>query len=270
MSLSPAQKAMERSRILMVIFTPKFLVAYSNKLFIERPQKVTECHKTMNKPVVPVFWGVKQKQVVNHLATRYKVLDWIGAAVDATSQSGFNLPTDSRNDSEIMNMLLEKLDEYLFHDLPPHPVGLHRQVKDVLDLLKGETYSMIGIWGVAGIGKTTFARAIYDRIGGKFESKSFLANINYEWKKDNGLLHLRQQLISDVLETESDLIHDVKMVTSPMKEVLSNKSVLVVFDDLNQIDQLIALCSSSDMSFGKRSLVFVTSINKDLLLDLGF
>ncbi|XP_028778264.1 TMV resistance protein N-like [Neltuma alba] len=264
-SLSSALEAMERSRILMVIFTPEFL-SVSDKLFLERLQNVMECHRSMNRPVVPVFWGVKQKEVVEHLATRFRDLDWIGIAVEAASQSGVTLSTHFRED---MSTLKGALYRYLFCNLPPHPAGLLlRSVKDVLRLLMDGTYS-IGIWGVPGIGKTTFARAIYDRICGRFERKSFLANINDEWKKDNGLVHLRQQLISDVFDTELDMVHDVKMGASQMKEALSNKSVLVVFDDVNHIDQLIALCGSRDLCFGKRSLVLVTSTSKDLILGLG-
>ncbi|XP_028763086.1 TMV resistance protein N-like [Neltuma alba] len=262
-SLSSALEAMERSTILMVIFTPEFL-STSDKLFIERLQKVMEYHKSANRPVVPVFWGAKRKQVVEHLATQYKDLDWIGIAVEAASQSGVTLSTDLRQE---MGKLKGELDKYLFCNLPPHPVGLLRRVKDVLRLLMGGTYS-IGVWGVAGIGKSTFARAIYDRMGGRFERKSFLANINDEWKKDNSLVHLRQQLISDVFETELDMVHGVKIGTHQMKKALCYRSAVVVFDDVNHIDQVIALCGSSDLCFGERSLVLVTSMNKNLLFGL--
>ncbi|KAI9111171.1 hypothetical protein K1719_017782 [Acacia pycnantha] len=63
-----------------------------------------------------------------------------------------------------------------------HPVGLESRVEDVISQLLNKKYSLndvllVGIWGMGGVGKTTIAKAIYNKIGRKFEGRSFLVNI---------------------------------------------------------------------------------------------
>nr|GFB85462.1 TMV resistance protein N-like [Tanacetum cinerariifolium] len=64
---------------------------------------------------------------------------------------------------------------------------------------------MIGIKGMGGSGKTTMARAIFDRVSIKFEAKSFVENVREVSKASlSGLLALQRQVLSDLLHDLGD------------------------------------------------------------------
>ncbi|RHN59046.1 putative P-loop containing nucleoside triphosphate hydrolase [Medicago truncatula] len=65
-------------------------------------------------------------------------------------------------------------------------MSINSRVQDVIQLLKqSKSPLLIGIWGMAGIGKTTIAQAIYHQIGPYFADKCFL-------KKRQGSLGTRK------------------------------------------------------------------------------
>ena len=139
------------------------------------------------------------------------------------------------------NFGLSMMQDRSFHDLPRHLVGLPLRVTELLNILElkyilSDETIMVGIWGEGGIGKTTFAKVIYDRIGGYFEGKSFLSNIEDALEKDHGEVLLIKQLISDISGSEFDetnfLMHEQR------QQVLCGRRVLIVLDDVNSGIQL--------------------------------
>ena len=75
-------------------------------------------------------------------------------------------------------------------------VGVESRVKEIESLLgAGSKYAYtLGIWGFGGIGKTTIARAIFDKISSNLEGSCFLQNVREESQRPGGLAHLRQEL----------------------------------------------------------------------------
>lgn len=148
---------------------------------------------------------------------------------------------------------------------PRHPVGIDDHAEDVLDNLNynSERSHLVGIWGKGGIGKTSIAKVIYNRICHNFECPRFLTNIKDIWQQDSGKDYLQKQL-SDISNTT-----DMIMPSTEMGDSFYLKRALVVLDDVSQTDQLLSLCSNRKL-FGLGSIILVTTREKNILDLLEF
>jgi AAA+ ATPase superfamily predicted ATPase len=139
--------------------------------------------------------------------------------------------------------LLDKTDLFV----ADHPVGVESRVQDVIQLLnsqKSKDPLLLGIWGMGGIGKTTIAKAVYNKIRHDFEAKSFLFNVREVWKLDNDKVSLQQQLLSDIYKTTQININTVESGKKTLEERLCKKRIFLVIDDVTNLDQLNAVWKS--------------------------
>ncbi|TKY58987.1 TMV resistance protein N [Spatholobus suberectus] len=250
-------RAIEGSRIFIVVFSKAF--AHSSWCLHEMVM-IMECHRNMGQVVLPVFYDVDPSHVRRHKgafgealeahATKYpRVSNFVGLCKRALTEAA-NLPgwdvSKCRNESKVVNQIvsavLEKLD---ISNLPitDYPVGLESRLQDVIQFLETRSTSVcvIGIWGMGGIGKTTIAKASYNKIHRNFSDKSFLENIREEWEKDRGQIDLQEQLLLDILKTGKIKVQSIEKGKAMIKERLRSKRVLLVLDDVNKSEQLNAL-----------------------------
>ncbi|XP_045832557.1 disease resistance protein RUN1-like isoform X1 [Trifolium pratense] len=123
---------------------------------------------------------------------------------------------------------------------------------------------MIGIWGMGGSGKTTLAKAIYNRIHQKFVDRSFVENVREVCEKENrGIIHLQQQLLSDILNTK-EKIHSIALGTTKIEKRFRGKKALIVLDDVTTFEQLKSLCGNPKL-FCPGSVLIVTTRDVHLL-----
>ncbi|RHN59578.1 putative winged helix-turn-helix DNA-binding domain, leucine-rich repeat domain, L [Medicago truncatula] len=116
---------------------------------------------------------------------------------------------------------------------------------------------------MGGIGKTTIAKAIYKEICRNFRDRSFLANIRERWEHIDGKVSLQEQLLLDILKTTTEM-PNIDSGKNTIKDMLCNKRVLLVLDDVDSLDQLNALCGSREW-FGSGTRIIITTKDKRIL-----
>ncbi|CAF2122404.1 unnamed protein product [Brassica napus] len=238
--------------------------------------------KESSKNVMPVFYEVNPSDVRNlsgefgtafEEACQGKPEDvkqrWRQALVYVANIAG----ESSQNWDNEADMI-EKIAMSISSELNSAPSGdsdnlvginAHMSEMDSLLCLESNEVKMVGIWGPAGIGKTTVARALFKQLSVSFQHSIFVENFKGSYRR-TGLdeygfkLRLQEQFLSEVIDHKHMKIHDLGLV----KERLQDLKVLVVLDDVDRLEQLDALVKQSQW-FGPGSRIIVTTENKQLL-----
>jgi hypothetical protein len=175
-----------------------------------------------------------------------------------------------RNEREAIDHIVEKLTLLLDKTdlfVADNPVGVESRVQDtiqLLDIQQSNNVQLLGIWGMGGTGKTTIAKAIYNKIGRNFEGRGFLANIRETWKQTAGKVSLQEQLLRDIFKETTTKIQNIESGKIILKDRLFHKRVLLVLDDVNSLDQLNVLCGSREW-FGSGSRIIITTRDKHII-----
>ena len=116
---------------------------------------------------------------------------------------------------------------------------------------------------MGGIGKTTLARAVYNRFRDQFDGWSFLVNVRERAVKDS-LVYLQRQLLSDLLFDRSIDLSYVQRGINMITKRFCHKKVLIILDDVDQPEQLAALLGKQSW-FGQGSRIIITTRDQGLL-----
>ncbi|XP_024044090.1 TMV resistance protein N isoform X3 [Citrus clementina] len=282
--ISPALlNAIEGSKISVVIFSKDYA---SSKWCLNELVKILECKNMNGQMVVPVFYHADPSDVRKQNGTfgdafvkhekqfrdvPEKVQKWRAALTEASNLSGWdsmNIRPEAKLVDEIINDILKKLKARSFSSDFNGFVGLNSRIEEIKSLLciGLPDFRIVGIWGMGGTGKTTLAGAIFNLISWEFEGKCFMANVREESEKGGGLVHLREQVLSEVLD------ENIKIRTPDlpkyMRERLQQMKIFIVLDDVNKVRQLEYLTGGLDQ-FGPGSRLIITTRDKQVLDNFG-
>ena len=132
---------------------------------------------------------------------------------------------------------------------------------------KSNDFRAIGIYGMGGIGKTTTAKAFFNKYSEGFDLSCFVENVIQNSKGSNPLLSLLEQLLSELHRRKDYKVPDVERGKRLLKQILSSKKALVILDDLDQSSHsglLVWICSL----FSNGSRIIVTTRDANLLYQL--
>ncbi|KAF8019296.1 hypothetical protein BT93_G0084 [Corymbia citriodora subsp. variegata] len=124
--------------------------------------------------------------------------------------------------------------------------------------LEANDIRVVGIHGRDGIGKTTLAKIIYDKICLRFDACSFLAEIEQTTQQPGGVRYLQTKLIFDILKKEYEVASAFKGVRY-LKEIFRKIKVLIVLDDVERESLLKDFVGAKLDWFGPGSRIIVTS-----------
>ncbi|KAL3031650.1 hypothetical protein AAZX31_02G039700 [Glycine max] len=278
-------RAIEESQISLVIFSKDYA---SSQWCLEELAKMIESMEINKQIVLPVFFNVDPSHV-RHQCGDYgdalakheekfkenmlKVKTWRSAMKKAADLSGFHYPTNFEDESDLVHGIVEDIWEKLSKFCPRESnglVGIDQNIARIQSLLLMESSEVlfVGIWGMGGIGKTTIARAVFDKFSSQYDGLCFL-NVKEELEQ-HGLSLLREKLISELFEGEG--LHTsgtskARFLNSSIRR-MGRKKVLVVLDDVNTSEQIKDLVGEPTC-FGAGSRVIITSRDQNVLTSGG-
>uniref|UniRef100_A0A6N2MKW5 TIR domain-containing protein n=1 Tax=Salix viminalis TaxID=40686 RepID=A0A6N2MKW5_SALVM len=275
-------RAIEGSRISVVVFSRNYA---SSRWCLDELVKIIECRQKIHQVVLPIFYDTDASDVRKQTGSYAKAFDeheehfkeemekvnrWREALAQAANLSGWGLNNETNGyEAELVKRVVNdvacKLGNKTLH-VAKHPVGISSRVRGVISLLKGarNNVGIVGIYGIAGIGKTTIAKAVFNNLYFRFEGSSFLSGVKEISDKPTGLVELQERLLHDILKPNVWKIGNVYEGMNLIKERFHRKNVLVVFDDVDKREQLEALMGDRCW-FGDGSKIIIVTKNKHLL-----
>ncbi|KAF8024228.1 hypothetical protein BT93_F1432 [Corymbia citriodora subsp. variegata] len=275
--------AIEKSKYVLPIFSENYA---SSTWCLEEVAKAVECKDINEGSVIPIFYKVNPSDIrklrgnfgkdfakieETYTGDEGDIKRWKDALEKVADLAGRELK--DRYETKFIQQIIGEIENKLGPRLSyvvGNLVGMPPRVANVVEhLCLGESdVRSIGIWGMGGIGKTTVARAVYDRICGKFDDGcSFLANVR-EISKKNGLVYLQNQFLCDILQENNLIIRDDHRGANMIKKRLQHKRVLLILDDVDEKEQLEKLAGDLDW-FGCGSRIMITTRDQHLLLQYG-
>ncbi|KAH7431016.1 hypothetical protein KP509_08G025300 [Ceratopteris richardii] len=171
--------------------------------------------------------------------------------------------------------ILNERPEEIIKSAVDFPVGLAERSNNIerciLDAVSMSDQSLqcFGLVGMGGVGKTTLAMSIYNKIHSKFEGSflSFNTRSEVQGKGSLGLVALQKKMLANLMRSNEDVlwINNYVHGKDVLKKKLKNINALVILDDVDDEEQLDALYQPLRSSLGPKSAVIITTRDRKIL-----
>ncbi|XP_039155703.1 TMV resistance protein N-like [Eucalyptus grandis] len=232
---SALTKAIKESRIAVLVFSENYA---SSRWCLDELVKVMECRRDEKQ---------RRESYSEALASYEKELgkdservkEWRQALNEAGNLSGWHY--DHGDDTKFIEGIVKEISAIIGREplnVANYPVGVGCREEKVMSLLGTglDDIRMIGIWGTGGVGKTTIAKAVYNRIAKQFDGCSFLANVKETSSRPNGLVDLQNKLLSQILWKGNLVVSSVDEGANLIPGTLCSRKILLVLDDVDHGD----------------------------------
>ena len=151
-----------------------------------------------------------------------------------------------------------------------YEVGIDSRVEEISLLLdtKSNGVRMLGIYGLGGVGKTTIAKAVYNKISDRFDRSCFLGNVRENSQTTNDIIQLQKTLLSKILQDSYLKVDNVPQGTQLIMDRFFHTRLLLILDDVDKSNQIDKFLGSYDwLSSG--SIIVITTRDKQVLTTFG-
>ncbi|KAJ9553719.1 LOW QUALITY PROTEIN: hypothetical protein OSB04_017764 [Centaurea solstitialis] len=265
--------ALTRSRL--HTFRHDYELPIGNDITSEIRKAIQQSKESNGQVVIPVYYHIDQAEVREQMELlvvvsieMWTVERWRVALVQAANLSGWDLQNIANgHEAKFIKEIVRHVHNIVKHTrlhVAKYPVGLESRIQDLTSLAKigSNEVRVVGLYGMGGIGKTTIAKAFYNSTFHLFESSCFLANIKEVSEQPNGLVHLQEQLLSEILKVQKLKIANDHTGITLLREKLCR--FFVILDDLDQLSQLERLAGDRHW-FGAGSRIVITTRDENFL-----
>ncbi|KAK3437987.1 hypothetical protein EUGRSUZ_C02627 [Eucalyptus grandis] len=285
------KNAIKQSTISITVFSKDYA---SRRSCLMEAVQMWECRKSNGQIIIPIFYNVRPHAVKNlegDFATSfnkhdaYKKVDsetidkWKEVLREVVELSGFDRATiNGGHVTDLLDKVMTRVWQELRkddQDVTDKLVGIDLHVQEMMTKLGvvyshgkamkvcGEDKRVVGICRMPGVGKTTLAKVVFNKIHKLIDACSFLKGINSEGVEFSlGLL---------IAELQKE-IHEPLRFSGKVKKIkylFSKTKVLIVLGDVREDEQIEAL--AGDLTwFGPGSRIIVTTDRRDVLKVFDF
>ncbi|KAG7548806.1 Toll/interleukin-1 receptor homology (TIR) domain [Arabidopsis suecica] len=273
-------QAIRESRISVVVLSKSY---GSSSWCLDELVEILRCKEDQGQIVMTIFYEIDPSDVRKQsgdFGRDFKITcegkteevkqRWIQALAHVATIAGehlLNWDNEAAMVEKFATDVSNKLNLTLSRDFDGM-VGMETHLRKLNSLLclECDEVKMIGIWGPAGIGKTTIARALFNQLSTSFRFICFMGNLKGNYKSIVGVddydskLCLQNQLLSKILSQRDMRVGNLGAI----KEWLQDQRVLIILDDVDDIEKLEALAKEPSW-FGSGSRIIVTTEDKKIL-----
>ncbi|KAL0867373.1 hypothetical protein Bca101_046491 [Brassica carinata] len=268
-------KAIDESRFAIVVLSEGYA---ASRWCLEELSLIVDLASKKRLELIPVFLDIDPSDLKRRSGCFHEALvkhelrydletvgRWRRALAEVGNISGWD--SKSRNEEAVLvREVVRDLSNRLFSQSSSDSDGLvgimshMRSLESLLSMDSGDV-RMVGIWGMGGIGKSTIAKFVCKRLSSKFDGVCFLENAKMEFEQ-YGSSHTRQKVLTEILRRKD--LNSWDGDSSVMRQRLREKSILLVIDNVDNVEQLQELVGSLEW-FGPGSRIVITTRDKRVL-----
>ncbi|KAH7833989.1 hypothetical protein Vadar_011688 [Vaccinium darrowii] len=148
------------------------------------------------------------------------------------------------------------------HCNDPNVVGLDKQIEDLVQRVRGEElHRVVSIIGMAGLGKTTLAKKVYNTVQQSFDCSAWIVVSQHPNRKE-----LLRDIAGQVGLPENEMKHNVE---ANLYAFLCTRRYVITIDDIWDIKAWNALKPGLPIDSEKGSRIILGSRNKNVGKDIG-
>ncbi|CAA7057307.1 unnamed protein product [Microthlaspi erraticum] len=234
-----------------------FVVVFSDNYVSHVPRlekHLYSCRNNDDFVVVPVFYRVSTWSVKQHIENSCDVYEAVQISMPKLRRG--HEYDGTKTECEFLEEIARDVFEELY---PTEEIGIQSSVLKIERLLCKQPWGVrsIGLFGEAGIGKTTLARAVFRRMSGGYDDSCFIKDFQTEYSEKR-LEYLPTEYFGKTPMEKFDL-NSSGSVPSYRK-----KRVLVALDDVGKSRDAKSFLGGFDR-FSPGSLIIITSRSKKVL-----